>query len=159
MKKNSNESRIRSLHLDSRCKYNVEEKKPCELYRTNVCQKIYYIFFSELSIMILYTHNLLSYLLLTSKFTKFTNFFLSSKFPSRNEKTPIQLSLVVQDSDLWKCSRGLVVCKISGRRFPIIFWGNICLRIFAKMHFFAINLVSITNFFFYVVVSIICTYY
>ena len=45
MKKNSNESRIRSLHLDSRCKYNVEEKKPCELYRTNVCQKIYYIFF------------------------------------------------------------------------------------------------------------------
>lgn len=93
MKKNSNESRIRSLHLDSRCKYNVEEKKPCELYRTNVCQKIYYIFFSELSIMILYTHNLLSYLLLTSKFTKFTNFFLSSKFPSRNEKTPIQLKL------------------------------------------------------------------
>ena len=137
----------------------LKRKNPVNYIELTFAKKYITFFFSELSIMILYTHNLLSYLLLTSKFTKFTNFFLSSKFPSRNEKTPIQLSLVVQDSDLWKCSRGLVVCKISGRRFPIIFWGNICLRIFAKMHFFAINLVSITNFFFYVVVSIICTYY
>ena len=112
----------------------LKRKNPVNYIELTFAKK-YITFFSELSIMILYTHNLLSYLLLTSKFTKFTNFFLSSKFPSRNEKTPIQLSLVVQDSDLWKCSRGLVVCKISGRRFPIIFWGNICLRIFAKMHF------------------------
>ena len=132
MKKNSNESRIRSLHLDSRCKYNVEEKNPVNYIELTFAKKYITFFFRTKYYDTIHT---LSYLLLTSKFTKFTNFFLSSKFPSRNEKTPIQLSLVVQDSDLWKCSRGLVVCKISGRRFPIIFWGNICLRIFAKMHF------------------------
>ena len=93
MKKNSNESRIRSLHLDSRCKYNVEKKTPVNYIELTFAKKYITFFFSELSIMILYTHNLLSYLLLTSKFTKFTNFFLSSKFPSRNEKTPIQLKL------------------------------------------------------------------
>ena len=137
----------------------LKRKNPVNYIELTFAKKYITFFFRTKYYDTIHTHFLLSYLLLTSKFTKFTNFFLSSKFPSRNEKTPIQLSLVVQDSDLWKCSRGLVVCKISGRRFPIIFWGNICLRIFAKMHFFAINLVSITNFFFYVVVSIICTYY
>ena len=97
MKKNSNESRIRSLHLDSRCKYNVEEKNPVNYIELTFAKKYITFFFRTKYYDTIHT---LSYLLLTSKFTKFTNFFLSSKFPSRNEKTPIQLSLVVQDSDL-----------------------------------------------------------
>ena len=110
--------------------------------------KKYITFFSELSIMILYTHNLLSYLLLTSKFTKFTNFFLSSKFPSRNEKTPIQLKL--GSTGFWP----LKMLKGSGsmQNFRTKISHNILREYlpkdFCKNAFFAINLVSITNFFF-----------
>ena len=45
MKKNSNESRIRSLHLDSRCKYNVEEKNPVNYIELTFAKKYITFFF------------------------------------------------------------------------------------------------------------------
>ena len=45
MKKNSNESRIRSLHLDSRCKYNVEKKTPVNYIELTFAKKYITFFF------------------------------------------------------------------------------------------------------------------
>ena len=45
MKKNSNESRIRSLHLDSRCKNNVEKKTPVNYIELTFAKKYITFFF------------------------------------------------------------------------------------------------------------------